>query len=288
MATTDAWLLEHRSDVHLQAGEDGIIRKILETLPGNDRWCVEFGAWDGLYLSNTRNLIENKAYSAVLIEGNREKFGDLRKNRAGNANVIPLNRFVGFTEKDGLDTILAETPIPEDFDFLSIDIDGNDYHVWKAVSRYRPKAVCIEFNPTVPDGVHFVQEADPSVSQGSSLHALTELGKSKGYELVSVLTFNAFFVRSEYFDLFRIGDNRPEALRKDTSLVTHLFVGYDGRVFLRGYRKLPWHGLEMKESGFQILPKFLRAYPCNYSRLEKHLFSYFQSLRKRLSPRQEG
>jgi len=278
--TTDTWLLEHRSDVHSQNGEDGVIGKILEILPAGDQWCVEFGAWDGRYLSNTWNLIENKGFSAVLIEGNPGKFGELRENCSAFPGVIPLNRFVGFTEKDGLDAILAETPIPRDFDLLSIDIDGNDYHVWKAVTLYRPKSVCIEYNPTIPTEVHFVQDADPSVSQGNSLRALTELGKSKGYELVSVLPLNAIFVRSEYFRLFGIRDNRPETLRKDADLVTYLFSGYDGSVLLRGYRKLPWHGLEMKESEFQILPKFLRAYPCDYSRLKKHLFSYFQSLRK--------
>jgi hypothetical protein len=283
VGTTDAWLLDHRSDVHSQGGEDGVIGKILEILPPGDKWCVEFGAWDGRHLSNTWNLIENKGFSAVLIEGNPEKFGELRKNCSAFRNVVPLNRFVGFAEKDGLDAILAETPIPRDFDFLSIDIDGNDYHVWKAVSSYRPKAVCIEFNPTIPTEVHFVQDADPSVSHGNSLRALTELGKSKGYELVSVLPINAIFVRSEYFHLFGIRDNRPEALRKDADLVTHLFSGYDGRVFLRGGRKLPWHGVELKESEFQPLPEFLRRFPGEYTRVKRLFFAAHCFLR-RLSP----
>ncbi len=67
----DAWLLNHRSNVHSQAGEDGIIEKILELLPVRDHWCVEFGAWDGVFLSNTRRLIEHAGYSAVLIEGSK-------------------------------------------------------------------------------------------------------------------------------------------------------------------------------------------------------------------------
>ena len=149
-ATTskDRWLLEHASDVTSQNGEDGIIAKILEVIGTPRGWCVEFGAWDGRYLSNTHNLIANKDFYAVMIEGSATRFRDLMAAFKDNPKVYPVNAFVGFTEADGLDAILARTPIPEEFDVLSIDIDGNDYHVWSAVTRYRPRVVVIEYNPT--------------------------------------------------------------------------------------------------------------------------------------------
>lgn len=59
MSRSPTWLLEHKKDVYSQTGEDGIIETILSTIGDRDGWCVEFGAWDGQYLSNTRNLIEN-------------------------------------------------------------------------------------------------------------------------------------------------------------------------------------------------------------------------------------
>ena len=77
MIKKSTWLFEHKRDVYSQTGEDGIIEKILETLPENDEWCVEFGAWDGQYLTNTRYLIEEKEYSAILIEADKKKFLDL-------------------------------------------------------------------------------------------------------------------------------------------------------------------------------------------------------------------
>ncbi|RZB36739.1 MAG: hypothetical protein SRB2_01818 [Desulfobacteraceae bacterium Eth-SRB2] len=156
MNKSPTWLLDFKSDTYSQTGEDGIIKKILEIIPQNDKWCVDFGAWDGLYLSNTRNLIEAKCYSAILIEGNKIKFAELQKNYAQNKNVITINRFVGFENENNLDQILKMTPIQNDFDFLSIDIDGNDYHVWKAMSDYNPKIVCIEFNPTIPTEIEFI------------------------------------------------------------------------------------------------------------------------------------
>jgi hypothetical protein len=275
MKKSPAWLQEYKRNIYSQTGEDGVIEKILEVLPQNDKWCVEFGASDGLQWSNTRNLIENKNFSAVLIEGNKTKFKKLERNYSQNTRVTTINRFVGFGEEDGLDQILEETPLPIDFDLLSIDIDGNDYHVWKAISRYKPKVICIEFNQTIPTHIRFIQPADPSVSQGSSLLSLIELGKEKGYELVSVLFANALFVRSENYPLFQIESNSPEVLRTDLSAITYLFSGYDGRVFLHGDRKLPWHDIDLKESKVQHLPRFLRRFPGNYTKLHKIVFNLY-------------
>jgi len=270
------WLLEFRSNAYSQTGEDGIIQRILGILPRNDKWCVELGAWDGRLHSNTRSLIESQDYSAVLIEGDKAKFSKLSENYSHNKKVIAVNAFIGFEKGNSLDQILSMTPISKDFDFLSIDIDGNDYHVWEAMWEYRPKAVCIEFNPTIPTEVRFVQQPQPSVNQGASLLSLVDLGKKKGYELVSVLPFNAFFVACEYYPMFGIENNAPEVLRADQSHITYLFSGYDGRVFLHGNRTLPWHRIELKESRMQCLPRMLRKYPCNYSVIEKlFFFVYF-------------
>jgi hypothetical protein len=278
MKKVSTWLSAFRANVHSQCGEDGVIQKILETIPDHDRWCVEFGAWNGEHLSNTCNLIENGGYSAVLIEGSAKKSVDLRARYAGNAAVIPVNQYVGCADDNNLDHILSKTPIPVDFDFLSIDIDGNDYHVWKAISRYKPKVVCIEFNPTIPTEIRFVQPSDPSVSQGTSLLSLVELGTAKGYELVSVLPWNAFFVRSEYYPSFEIDDNRPEVLRTDFSEITHLFSGYDGTIFLAGSQTLPWHGIKIQQSRMQYLPRLLRGSTANSGRIRRVALLAYEAL----------
>ena len=267
------WLLSHRADFHSQSGEDGVLAQILANLPSRDHWCVEFGAWDGTHLSASRHLIE-QGYSAVLIEGSKERFSQLQTLYKSNPRITTRCHFVGWTPENKLDFLLSDTPIPDDFDFLSIDIDGNDYHVWNAISHYRPKVVCIEFNPTIPTEVSFVQDRDPSVQHGSSLLALVELGKTKGYELVSVLTFNAYFVRNEFFPLFKIQDNSPSSLRDDTSQVSYFFSGYDGTVFLKGRCHLPWHNLPLDPDAFQIFPPSLRKYPSTYSRNEHRLIRW--------------
>jgi hypothetical protein len=289
------WLVECNNNVYSQLGEDGVIGAILEIIPGKDRWCVEFGAWDGKYLSNVANLILNQSFSAVLIEANKEKFKELKHNYADFKNVYVRNQVVGFSGNDNLDTILQETPIPINFDFLSIDIDGNDYHVWKAIIKYKPKSLCIEYNHTIPTEIEFIQDADPHKNQGSSLLSLAMLGKEMGYELVSVLTCNAFFVKKEYFPLFSITDNSPQVLRTDLHTVTYLFSGFDGHVFLRGYNKLALHAIELHESKLQPLPKFLQKMRDQYGVLELAIYcvllflrnpSYFWiKLRERISRR---
>lgn len=252
----NAWLIEYAKNNTSQFGEDGIIEKVLDIIPDSDQWCVEFGSWDGKKHSNTFNLITEKGFSAVLIEASKKKFVELVKNFGDSKKIVCINKFVGFGPEDNLDTILGETDIPKDFDLLSIDIDGNDYHVWEAVKSYTPKVITVEFNPTIPNEVEFVQEKNETVSQGSSIRALVKLGRSKGYELVCATLANAIFVDQKYYPLFGIQDNSVEALRKDKTFITHIFSGFDGTVFIRGYGKNPWYGIPFKESRLQLLPKW--------------------------------
>lgn len=275
-----AWLIEHAKDVYTQAGEDGIIAKILDTLPDTDQWCVEFGAWDGIHLCNTRNLILNRSYNAVMIEGSAAKASELTENYKDYPGVIPMNAFVGYAKNNNLDTLLAKTDIPKNFDFLSIDVDGNDYHIWNAMGEYQPKIVCIEYNPTMPNEVHFVQKAGPTIMHGASPKAIVELGREKGYALVCVTDFNLIFVKDEFFDLFEIQDNSLSTLRKSDEFVTYLFSGYDGRVFLEGSKRMPWHGIDIKPAMMEQIPESLQQFPDNYSFMQKFRFGLFKTIRK--------
>ena len=254
-----------------QFGEDGIIERALELIPNRDCWCVEFGAWDGKELSNTYTLIERRKYSAVLIEADTVKFASLQKTHHKRSGVICFNRFVEFEGPDSLDSILSETPIPWDFDVLSIDIDGNDYHIWDSLTHYRPKIVVIEFNPTIPNEVDFVQPKSARVTQGASLLALSRLADAKGYRLVHATTANGIFVEEGYFSLFGIQDNSIAALRAQSSLshITYFFHSCDGKVHLAGNNKLVWHGIPLRASQLQILPRGLRTYPPLYNRFQR-------------------
>lgn len=275
------WLNQFASDTYSQTGEDGIIARALEVLPSRNHWCVEFGAWDGKHLSNTFNLVENKGYRVVLIEGDPAKYQSLRREYPYGEQAIFVGQFVGWTGADTLDAILAAHPIPRDFDLLSIDIDGNDYHVWKAVTNYRPRLVLIEFNPTSSNRFDYVQPPHPSLNQSNSPAALVRLGKEKGYELICVVGPNLLFVDRQYVDLFHIPDNSLEVMR-DEDEVNHLFLGFDGSLILDGPSTLRWHNLELKLK--QPFPAAIRKYPPAYNRWRGLLFRLWRFLHYRVSP----
>lgn len=277
----NTWLNEFRRSITSQNGEDGIIEKVLSIINDSSKWCVEFGSWDGKTCSNTFSLIDKHDYSAVLIEGDTKRFQDLLKTYGSNKKVVPINTFVGFEKSNCLDSILQITDIPPDFDLLSIDVDGNDFHIWKAVADYKPKIVVIEFNPTIPNTVEFIQPADMQFTQGSSLLSISKLAKSKGYELVAATNGNGIFVDSKYFGLFGISDNSVKEMWTDESVITHLFCGYDGTVFIRGYGKILWNQIPYSESKMQHLPKWAIKRARDGNIIRRKLGKYYRRFRKK-------
>jgi len=188
-------LLGYRENKYSQFGEDGIIQEICYRLGIKVGWFVEFGAWDGKHLSNTYNLLANKGWQGVLIECDPEKYKALlRTKEAYPEKLHTLCAKVGFEGESRLDSLLARTPVPQNFELLSIDIDSWDWQVWNALEEYRPRIVIIESNSAIPPGKFQIHE--PPASHGASFTALVSLGRSKGYQLVCH-TGNCFFVRDE-------------------------------------------------------------------------------------------
>lgn len=254
------WLLQHCANVTSQCGEDGIIAKVFERIGQHGKVCVEFGAWDGQRFSNTFALVKQQGWSGFLIEANAEKFRALQETYRGNPNARLINRFVKLDKGAGtIDEILAEHQCPAEIDLLSIDIDGNDYHVWESMQEPSAKVVVIEFNPTVPNDVLFVQDRSFEVNQGCSLLALTLLAREKGYELVCATEWNAIFVRIEYFGLFDIEDNSPDAMYQPR-MNGRIFHGYDGTIYVTGMPRLMWHEVTLSNEDFQVLPRSLRVF----------------------------
>jgi hypothetical protein len=93
----------------------------------------------------------------VLLEADPIRFAELQRRYRENDRVYCINELVTFEGERCLDSLLMNTPLPEDFDLLSIDVDGNDYWLWEGLRSYAPKVVIIEFNPTIPNSVIFIQ-----------------------------------------------------------------------------------------------------------------------------------
>ncbi len=166
-----------RENRYSQNGEDGIIGEIFRRLNISTGWFVEFGAWDGKHLSNSYNLVAHHGWSGVFIEGNPQKFQDLLQTTAQFPGKLhPICAMVGFEGEGKLGDLLARTPIPKDFELLSIDIDSYDWQVWNALENYRPKLVIIECNCSIAADVYSIH--NPPVSEGASF--VGGLGKKAG------------------------------------------------------------------------------------------------------------
>jgi hypothetical protein len=248
-----------RRNVFSQCGEDGVIEYLLDLVNIRDGYFVEFGAWDGRHLSNCANLAE-QGWAGCYIEGDSERFSELRNNYAARADIATVNAFVGTEGEHSLASILEAQGAPPEPTILSIDIDGMDYHVWASLTAYQPLLCVVEFNPTIPARVAYFQENDAAVHRGASLRAFWRLAQQKGYGLVAATDWNAFFMREDVCQAQAVSTYTPEQV-KDPRYETSLFHGFDGTLIVAGSRNLLWHGVDIGETELQVLPPQLRHYP---------------------------
>ncbi len=221
---------KHELSVFSQNGEDGVLGIIFEMIKPTHRYAVEFGASDGIENSNTRNLIINFGWSGLLIEGDK-KFAYMAKK---NYEYLPRVKVIhAWVYPGNIEILLEENGVPRDLDLISIDIDSNDYYVWRVIHNFRPKVVLIEFNSFFPPPARVVVDFHPmnywdgSDYYGASIQSLYELGKKKGYELVYCESSggNLFFVDKKYYRRFGIKDNSPVKMYKPPK------YGRAGRLF---------------------------------------------------------
>lgn len=258
-------LLAYDHDITSEHGEDGVLKRVFEIIGASSRSCVELGALNGVHGSNVWQLVKNEGWSGVLIEADQTYFEKLQKEFSDTPGAECINAFVSFEGQQSLDNIFTRTRLPKEFDLFSLDVDGNEYHLWDSLNTYRPRVMLVEFNPTIPNDVVFVQPRDMKVFQGSSLRAFVELGKRKGYELVAANETNAFFVLKELFTKFGIADNSIDVLHTCHDYETKLFQLYDGALKISGNKKLLWHNLPIDEEKLQVLPARKLKYPARIS-----------------------
>jgi hypothetical protein len=184
-------------------GEDGIVQEIFRRIGTTNRFFVEFGVEAGLE-NNTAYLLL-QGWSGLWIEPVREATDAIERGYSGPISAGRLKLLNHLVTADNVEALFARAAVPEEPDLLGIDIDGNDYHVWRAVERYRPRVVVIEYNATFPPPVEWVMPYEPNhrwngtIKFGASLQSLGHLGEAKGYLLVgcNLGGSNAFFVRKD-------------------------------------------------------------------------------------------
>lgn len=164
---------------------------------------MEFGAADGRSLSNTLKLVSTgQTFNSVLIEAKDEDIPKLKKTAEEfSPRIFFMHALVMPEGGSSLDNLLAKTPIPKDFELLSVDVDSSDYQIWKGFVNYRPKVVVIEIDSLVPPLLPSVHGENGAV--GSSFFSMLILGMRKGYTCVCH-NGNMFFVRNDLMPKIRL------------------------------------------------------------------------------------
>ena len=186
--------------VFSQNGEDGVLHEIVSRIGAPVRFFVEIGASNNE--ANCLLLADVLGWQGLFLDADPAEVAQLEKRYWAKREVrAECHTVTG----DNISQLLIANDVPQDLSVLSIDVDGNDYWLWKGLTEFRPRVVVIEYNSSLSSDKPWVQPNQPgsvwdnTEDFGASLSALIELAESKGYRLVhaEITGTNAFFVRAD-------------------------------------------------------------------------------------------
>lgn len=202
----DSPLAEAEFQVFSQWGEDGIIQYLLSRVSPLPHSFVEFGTENYLE-SNTRFLLVNDNWRGLVLDASERHIAFIRADDISWRH--DLDARCAFITTDNINELIATRFPGPDLGLLSIDIDGNDYWVWKAIDRVRPCIVICEYNAvlgpraavSIPYTPDFSRHAahHSGLYWGASLGAFCHLAHQRDYAFVGCNSagINAFFVRRD-------------------------------------------------------------------------------------------
>jgi hypothetical protein len=188
--------------VYSQQEEDGIIQEIFQRIGTTDRRFVEFGVENGLENNTIKLLLEG--WRGLWIDGNDKYITEIKNRFEDVLENGRLTAIQAFITVENINELIGSWGNGE-IDLVSIDIDGNDFHIWQALAAVTPRVVVIEYNAKFRPPLSIVQNYSAEFVWsgtdyfGASLEALTRLGRRLGYSLVgtNLCGSNAFFVRTD-------------------------------------------------------------------------------------------
>jgi Methyltransferase FkbM domain len=192
--------------VFSQYEEDGKLLYIFSIIGMQNKTFVEIGSDDGIN-SNCANLAFNFGYHGLFLDGNPTAIKRGRKfySKYPHPWMYAPTFTCAKVQVENINQLCKDANLEGDIDLLSIDIDGNDYWVWKALEQVSPNVVIIEThvefgmrNIVVPYDKNYVFPGKHPVYHGASVPAMIKMAKEKGYRLVGAneLGFNLIFVKN--------------------------------------------------------------------------------------------
>lgn len=199
-------LRDYEFKVFSQWGEDGIIQYLTKSIEIKNRTFIEFGVQD-FFESNCRFLMMKDNWKGFVIDGSKNKILGLKKSYFyWKYQLDAVDRFI---TKENINDIVAQSGFEEDLGILSVDLDGNDYYILQAITKFKPRILICEYNAVFGGSRKITVPYQPDFKRtkahysnlyfGASLAAMTQLADEKGFALVGTNTAanNAFYVRKD-------------------------------------------------------------------------------------------
>lgn len=210
--------------VFSQWGEDGIIEWLLQRIGDIPEKFVEFGV-ENYREANTRFLLCHRNWRGVVIDSSADNIEAIVDDPISHRHDLLAK--CAFITAENIDQLIADAGLSGEIGILSVDIDGNDYWVWKAIETISPHLVIVEYNAVFGDRFDLVVPYNPAFARtvahfsnlywGASIGAFRRLADEKGYALLGSnrAGSNAFFVRKDRAPpcLERIAETQARASR---------------------------------------------------------------------------
>lgn len=194
-----------------QFEEDGILLYLFSIIEPRNRRCLELCAGDGIEC-NTANLIVNHGWWGWMFDGDEHRIAKGRSFYQEHKDTFlhPPSLTHAWITAENVNQVVTDAGLVGPIDLLSLDVDGNDYWIWKALDVVEPTVIVCEVQNIIPAVLAITVPYDPQFTmgtaandfRGASLAAMVSLGRAKGYRLVGThrYGFNAFFVKNGYAD----------------------------------------------------------------------------------------
>jgi len=194
--------------VFSQFGDDGIIQFLINNLEfeNKNKNFLEFGIED-YSESNTRFLLMNNNWNGVVLDSSLKNIKKIKQRDYYWKHN--LKAYCEFITKDNINDII-EKNFDENIGIISIDIDGNDYWIFKEIKK-KPILFIVEYNSlfglekkvTIPYKENFIRKNEhySNLYWGCSLNALIHEANKKNYKFIgtNLAGNNSYFVRHDKY-----------------------------------------------------------------------------------------
>jgi hypothetical protein len=192
-------LTARRFRISSQNQEDGLTLALLNEIGVRSRRFVEIGS--GLSGGNSGFLARECGWPGLMVDGHKKHMIQVGRR------FPTVTAVAAWVTRENIDEIISGHGFAGEVDLFSLDLDGNDYWIWDAMTACSPRLVILEYNSmfgpdravTVPYEAKFDRHRHSTTYYGASLAALTRLSARKGYRLVAVepTGVNAFYLRND-------------------------------------------------------------------------------------------